>query len=83
MAQIDINTIKRIYKDRNSVHTKVHTTFTVFEECGSKYVQFDTYGKSSREIPGKISQSIQLDRESALFMVRLLVEEFDITFNIN
>lgn len=41
-------------------------------------MQIDTYGKSDRTIPEKISQSIQLDRESAKFLVKLLVNEFDL-----
>lgn len=76
MAQIDLNTIKCIDKARNLVHAKVHTTYTVFELDGSKYFQMDTYGKSDREIPGKISQSIQFDKESAKFLVELLKKEF-------
>ena len=50
MAQIDLETIKHIDKDRNSIHAKVHTTYTVFEVDGEKYFQLDTYGKSEREI---------------------------------
>lgn len=53
------------------------TTYTVFKENGAKFVQIDTYGKSDREIPGKISQSIQLDSESAKFLVELLTKEFE------
>lgn len=31
MAQIDIETIKHINKERNSLHAKVFTTYTSFE----------------------------------------------------
>lgn len=78
MARLDLTTIKKIEKEKNSVHTKVSTTYTVFEMAGDRYVQFDTYGNSDRAIPGKISQSIQLDKESAKFLVKLLVNEFDL-----
>ena len=78
MARLDLDTIKKVEKDRISVHTKVTTTFSVFEEDGKKYVQIDTYGKSDRVIPEKISQSIQFDRDSAKFLVKLLVNEFDL-----
>ena len=37
-----------------------------------------TYGKNDRVIPEKISQSIQIDRESAKFLVKLLLSEFDL-----
>lgn len=82
MARMEMGTIKQIEKERNTVHTKVDTTYTCFEFEGNKYVQFDTYGRSGRDIPGKISQSFQLDRESAAFLVKLLVDEFDLPFSI-
>lgn len=77
MAQINLKNIKRIDKNRNLIHDKVHTTYTIFEADGNKYIQLDTYGKIDRENPEKISQSIQLDRETARFLVDLLVKEFN------
>ncbi len=76
MAQIDLNNIKRIEKYRNTIHEKVYTTYTSFEHDGNKYVQFDTYGRVGREMPEKISQSIQLERETAAYLVELLKKEF-------
>lgn len=76
MAQISLNSIERIEKSRNTLHEKVHTTYTVFEKDGRKYVQFDTYGKDDRDNPEKISQSLQFNEETARFFVRLLIEEF-------
>lgn len=78
MAQINLENIKKIDKNRNSIHDKVYTTYTIFEENGDKYIQFDTYGRIDRENPEKISQSIQLDQETAEFLVNLLVKEFNI-----
>lgn len=76
MAQISLESVKKIDKYRNFIHDKVHTTYTVFELDGKKYVQLDTYGRIDRENPEKISQSIQLDRETAQFLVNILCEEF-------
>lgn len=76
MAQISLESIKKIEKYRNTIHEKVHTTYTIFEVNGEKYVQFDTYGRLDRENPEKVSQSIQLDRETAQFLVNILCEEF-------
>lgn len=76
MAQISLDSIERIEKTRNQLHEKVHATYTVFEKDGRKYVQFDTYGKNDRDNPEKISQSFQLDEETARFLVRLLIKEF-------
>ena len=76
MAQISLESIKKIEKYRNTVHEKVHTTYTTFEMDGAKYVQIDTYGRIDRENPEKISQSFQFDRATAEFLVKLLSEEF-------
>jgi hypothetical protein len=43
-----------------------------------KYVQFDTYGRIGRENPEKISQSIQLDKDTAKFLVDILRTEFEL-----
>ena len=78
MAQISLDSIERIEKTRNQLHEKVHATYTVFEKDGRKYVQFDTYGKDDRDNPEKISQSFQLDEETARFLVKLLIKEFEL-----
>ena len=78
MARLNLDTIKKIEKDRVSVHTKVTTTYSVFEKDGEKYVQIDTYGTGDRVIPEKISQSIQFDRASAKFLAELLEREFNL-----
>lgn len=78
MARIDLDSIQRIEKEKNSIHAKVKATYTVFHYAEEKYVQIDTYGKSDREMPEKISQSFQLDEESARFLVKLLIKEFDL-----
>lgn len=78
MAQISLDSIKKIEKYRNTIHEKVHTTYTTFELNGEKYVQIDTYGRIGRENPEKISQSFQLDKATAQFLISLLREEFDV-----
>ena len=78
MAQISLESIKKIEKSRNTLHEKVHTTYTIFEEDGEKYVQLDTYGRIGRETPEKISQSIQLDKAAAQFLVDILQKEFSL-----
>lgn len=79
MARINLDTIEKLNKDRNTVHTPVTATYTVFDTTdGEHYVQIDTYGKNDREIPGKASQSIQFDKVSAKFLVDLLKKEFNL-----
>ncbi|MDR2044180.1 MAG: methionyl-tRNA formyltransferase [Clostridium sp.] len=78
MAQIDLSRTKRIDKNRNVVHDKVSCTYTAFENAGNKYIQIDTYGRVERETPEKLSQSLQFDKESAKFLVDLLIREFNL-----
>ena len=78
MAQINLNNIKRIEKQRNTVHDEVYSTYSVFEIDGERYVQLDTYGRVGRENPEKPSQTIQLNRDTAKFLVDLLSREFDL-----
>ena len=78
MAQISLDSIKKIEKHRNTIHKKVHTTYTAFEMSEEKFVQIDTYGRIDRENPEKISQSFQFDRATARFLVNLLCSEFDL-----
>ena len=83
MARLKIDEIERVEKERNTIHEAVYTTYSVFEKDGNKYVQLDTYGKDGRDIPGKISQSIQFDEESARYIVDLLAKEFGMLFKIS
>lgn len=76
MAQIDIKTIEKLPKERNTVHEKVYATYSTFDCDGKHYVQIDTYGRRNRQLSGKISQSIQLDKNSAEFIIDLLKREF-------
>lgn len=76
MAQIDISNLKKVNKERNTIHDEVYATYTVFDSNGEKYLQIDTYGKAERMNPEKISQSFQINRESAAYLVNLFVKEF-------
>ena len=76
MAQINLQDIERVDKTRNTVHEKVHASYTVFEVDGEKYVQLDTYGRAGRENPEKISQSIQFNLETAKYIADSLKKEF-------
>jgi hypothetical protein len=79
MALIDTVNFKRVEKERNSIHGNVKSTYTSFiTSQGDKYFQIDTYGSNGREVKGKISQSIQLDKEVAECLISLLKREFEI-----
>ncbi len=79
MALLTPNSIKRISKDRVNIHKKVDATYTVFKYKGKTYFQLDTYGSRTREMKGKISQSIQFDEETAGELLKLIEDAFDIS----
>ncbi len=69
-----VRSIHRIKKDTYRVHAEVSCDCSLFEEDGEWYVQLDTYGSKNRELPGKMSQSIQLDRKGAAALRAVLDE---------
>ena len=42
MAQIDWRTIKKVDKDKCTIHEKVQATYSVFEKTGQKLLTFKT-----------------------------------------
>ena len=48
----------------------------MFESDGEKLLQLNTYGSEKRKIPGKLSQTLQLDRESAQELARVITDAF-------
>jgi hypothetical protein len=64
--------------DRNSLHDEIEATYSVFERDGRVLLQIDSYGRETREVPGKKSQTIQLDREGATALFNILRREFNL-----
>ena len=62
--------------DRNSIHDGINATYTTFERDGRKFIQVDSYGRAEREIPGKKSQTFQLDEKSARELFDILRDCF-------
>ena len=77
MAQIDVKNIEKLPKERNAIHEKVCATYSTFDRDGKHYVQIDTYGRGDRVVPGKISQSLQFDEDSAKYFFDLLKKEYN------
>jgi len=76
MALIVGDELKKINKSKNAVHRQTKATYSVFIDTnGQRYFQLDTYGSTEREFPEKISQSIQLDKETAKYLIQLLRKE--------
>lgn len=76
MAQITVNSLSRQNKERNRVHEVIEGTYTFFEEGGKKYMQIDTYGRKDRVSEKKTSQVIQIDQETALFLLSEFAQEY-------
>ena len=72
-----ITKIERGGHRTHSVHDPVESTLGyVFDIGGITYAQFDSYGRSTRDKPGKVSQSIQVDRAGAQQIYDLLMSAF-------
>ena len=63
--------------DRASTHDPIDAKYAVIEKDGRILLQIDTYGRSSREHPEKVSQSLQFDRKSAEELYRIIKKEFN------
>jgi hypothetical protein len=58
--------------NRTSVHDPIDATYTIFDHDNNKFLQIDTCGRNTRQIPGKKSQTIQLDRKVAAQLFDIL-----------
>lgn len=66
----------QIASDRNSIHKPVGCGWRVFNVDRRTILQLDTYGSDERQIPNKVSQSIQLDPAGAVTLMKLLRDTF-------
>ncbi len=64
--------------ERSSLHEEIEATYTTFERDGRVLLQIDSYGTNHREIRGKKSQSIQLDRVGAEQLFGILKRAFSL-----
>lgn len=58
------------------VHDDVVCGYAVAHINGRRILQLETYGSADRKIPGKVSQSLQLDTEGARELKRILENSF-------
>ena len=71
-----IKSLERKSMDRNSIPDGIDATTTSFERDGRKFIQVDSYGRDQREMPGKKSQTFQLDEKSARELFDILRDCF-------
>ena len=74
-----VTKFEKLDGERTQLHEEVEAKYAVFERDGKGFVQINTYGRPGREIPGKVSQSIQLDRQGAEALVAILKKAFHIS----
>jgi len=72
-----VTRLERDERDFRSLHpTHVACKYLVSENQGKKVLQLNTYGSEDREIPGKLSQTLQFDEQSARQLFAVLQREF-------
>jgi hypothetical protein len=73
-----ITAFERKPRDRLILHpTRVSATVFVKDVDGKKLLQIDTHGSENREIPGNVSQTIQLDEAAAGQLLKILKDVFE------
>ena len=72
--------VKSVEKDdreiRNAHPTQLVCKYLIGQRDGKKVIQLNSYGSSERDIPGKLSQTLQFGEDAALQLYRILGKEF-------
>jgi hypothetical protein len=72
-----VTSIEPSSKDRQTVHRPTRCFSSIVEAAdGGRFIQLDTVGSDERQIPEKVSQSIQFDRNSARQLIALFRQAF-------
>lgn len=76
MAQITVDSLSRLDKEKKRIHEVIEGSYTFFQENGRRFLQIDTYGRKSRKTGKRCSQVIQIDQETAIFLLSKFAQEF-------
>jgi hypothetical protein len=71
-----IKEFRSVTSDVQRVHGPVTCGHRIFTVDGQRILQLDTYGSTERQIPDKISQSLQLDADSARELLAIIKNAF-------
>ncbi|MBI2816434.1 MAG: methionyl-tRNA formyltransferase [Acidobacteria bacterium] len=72
-----VRTLKSLKLEKESPHSEVECTYSIVtDDHGQRYLQVDTYGSTTRQIPGKKSQSIRFAPEAIEQLKVLLANHF-------
>lgn len=61
---------------QGTFRSSVECGWAIREHAGKQYLHLETYGSNDRKIPGKVSQSLQLDESAARELLALLEKTF-------
>ena len=76
-----IASFEEVASGNDRLHADVQCGYKIFDYAGSRVLQLDTYGSDERKILGKVSQSVQVDREAAEELMRIIERAFpDLTW---
>ena len=72
--------VKKVIRDERelkSLHpTQVECSYMFKEVDGRRLIQLNSYGSDQRDIPGKLSQTLQFDENSARELWEILGHKF-------
>ncbi|MFI2640366.1 hypothetical protein [Kitasatospora sp. NPDC018614] len=71
-----IKEFQQVPSDTQQLHGPVSCGYRSFTVGGRRVLQLDTYGSPERQIQGKISQTVQLDADSARKLLEIISEAF-------
>lgn len=72
-----VKTPENLSMERNSVHDEVSATYTIFQNAaGQQFLQIDTYGSASRQMPNKKTQTLQFGPEGVAQLREILQTRF-------
>lgn len=71
-----VTRFSRVTKDRVGRPKTTECGYSTVEIDGTPYLLLETYGASDRAMPGKVSQSLHLNRERAAELKTLLEQRF-------
>lgn len=74
MALVEV--FEQVRSDRESIHRPVECGWRYFTADGEIILQLDTYGSAERKFRGKVSQSLQLNREGARRLLDIINQAF-------
>jgi hypothetical protein len=69
-----VRKLEQLTLEKDSPHTEVECTYSIMNEKEERFLQIDTYGSTTRKIPGKKSQSIRFAPE-AIKQLKIILEQ--------